>query len=103
MPQSDNNHFNHIFWFIVGLCTFGAGLTIFLIVYMPAEAAQRVADTALIFWLSTAVSGGIGYLIGSSAKQNISKPTPALTEGGSTLDMTITASTEPEKAKEQGS
>lgn len=93
MISRESNHFNHIFWFIVGLCAFGAGLTIFLVVYLPAEAAQRIADTALIFWLSTAVSGGIGYLIGSSAKQSNGKPSSS-NDGGSTLDMTITATAE---------
>ena len=97
--NKDHFHFKHIYWFIVGLCIFGALLTIFLIVYLPAQAAQRVADTALIFWLSTAVSGGIGYLIGSSAKQVNGKPAPDLMEGGSTLDMTFT--TAPEAKKEE--
>lgn len=68
--MKDNNHFYHIFWFIVGLCAFGMSLTIFLILHLPEKAAERVADTALIFWLSTAVAGGIGYLLGSNATQN---------------------------------
>lgn len=63
------NHFYHVFWFIVGLCGFGAMFTVFLIIYLPAPASERVAETALIFWLSTAVSGGIGYLLGSNAQQ----------------------------------
>jgi len=67
-PKSDI-HFKMIFWFIVGLCTFGAGFSVFLILYLPAPAAARVADTTLIFWLSTAVSGGIGYLIGNSVQK----------------------------------
>lgn len=68
--EKDNTHFYHVFWFIVGLCAFGAALTVFLITYLPEKSAERVADTALIFWLSTAVSGGIGYLLGSNATQN---------------------------------
>lgn len=67
--NENNNHFFHIFWFIVGLVTFGAGFTIFLVMYLPPQVSERVADTALIFWLSTAVSGGIGYLLGSSVTQ----------------------------------
>lgn len=66
---SDSNHFNHVFWFIVGICAFGGGLTVFLIIWLPEKSSERVADTALIFWLSTAVSGGIGYLLGSNAQQ----------------------------------
>jgi hypothetical protein len=65
--DASKQHFMYIFWFIVGLCIFGAAFTVFLVVYMPPEEAKRVADTALIFWLSTAVAGGIGYLIGNSA------------------------------------
>lgn len=64
-----DNHFYHVFWFIVGLVSFGAGFTIFLVMYLPPQVSERVADTALIFWLSTAVSGGIGYLLGSNATQ----------------------------------
>lgn len=67
--ERDPKHFYYIFWFIVGLCVFGAAFTIFLVLYLPVKVAERIADTALIFWLSTAVSGGIGYLIGSSAQQ----------------------------------
>lgn len=70
MATQANNHFDKIFWFIVGLCSFGAALTVFLVVYLPIKSAERVADTALIFWLSTAVAGGIGYLIGNSALQS---------------------------------
>jgi hypothetical protein len=67
--NESNNHFYHVFWFIVGLVAFGAAFTIFLVVYLPPQVSERVADTALIFWLSTAVSGGIGYLLGSNATQ----------------------------------
>lgn len=64
--ETDKN-FNKLFWFIVGLCIFGAILTIFLIAYLPGAESVRIADTALIFWLSTAVAGGIGYLLGGTA------------------------------------
>lgn len=70
MKEETNNHFYHVFWFIVGLCSFGALFTVFLVIYLPEKVAERIADTALIFWLSTAVSGGIGYLLGSNATQN---------------------------------
>ena len=88
------DHFEKIYWFIVGLCLFGAALTIYLIQWLPKEAAIRIADTALIFWLSTAVSGGIGYLIGSSA--NKSKQVASPGEGGTTsVDLQVTQ-TKPE-------
>ncbi len=69
--KKNQDHFVMIYWFIVGLCIFGAAFTVFCIYYLPKEQSGRMADTSMIFWLSTAVSGGIGYLIGSSAK-----PTP---------------------------
>jgi hypothetical protein len=72
--KEDQSHFVYLFWFIVGLCVFGAVLTIFLILKMPLPVAERIADTAMIFWLSTAVSGGIGYLIGNSASKNKQGP-----------------------------
>lgn len=83
MNNNNETHFIHLFWFVVGLVSFGAAFSIFLIVYLPGQVAERIADTALIFWLSTAVSGGIGYLLGASATQkkqdllpdNISKTT----------------------------
>lgn len=84
-----NTHFDKIFWFIVGLCSFGALLTVFLIIIMPQPVAERIADTALIFWLSTAVSGGIGYLLGSSAPKN--KQTAPT--GTTTAEVNITATT----------
>lgn len=88
------DHFEKIFWFIVGLCLFGAFLTIYLINKLPAEDAVRVADTSLIFWLSTAVSGGIGYLIGSSA--NKSKVVPSSGETGTTsVDLQVTQTNTP--------
>ena len=64
-----DKNFDKLFWFIVGLCIFGAILTIFLIVYLPNAESVRIADTALIFWLSTAVAGGIGYLLGGTASK----------------------------------
>lgn len=93
----ERDHFYHIFWFIVGLCSFGAFLTIFLIMYLPIEEAKRVADTALIFWLSTAVSGGIGYLIGNAvSKQQIRSQGNGLQN----VDLTLTASSDASNTKE---
>src|SRR4051812_33796726 len=66
-------HFKFIFWFIVGLTAFGMFLTVYIVSIYPRELSSRFADTGLMFWLSTAVSGGIGYLIGSSAQRT---PTP---------------------------
>lgn len=88
------DHFEKIYWFIVGLCGFGAFLTIYLINTLPNKDAVRVADTALIFWLSTAVSGGIGYLIGSSANRSKTVPSPEDT-GTASVDLQVTQ-TKPE-------
>lgn len=88
------DHFRHIYWFIVGLVAYGAFLTIFLIIHLPEKAAERVADTALIFWLSTAVAGGIGYLIGNSAKaSNKGAGEP----GSTTAEISATIHSEPKE------
>jgi len=86
--DQQNQHFDKIYWFIVGICIFGAFLTVFLIIKMPPVVAERIADTALMFWLSTAVAGGIGYLIGSSLNKSKQAATPGQAE------INITASTE---------
>lgn len=91
------DRFKYVFWFVVGICSFGAGLTIFLVIYLPAEASQRVADTALIFWLSTAVSGGIGYLIGNSAK---TEKKAGAEPGTTTAHMNLEVTTEPKTEEE---
>lgn len=45
-----------------------------LVIFLPIpKENQRFADTAVIFWLSTAVSSGIGYLIGNSAQNSKKK------------------------------
>ena len=63
----DLSHFDKLYKFIVLLTVFGMILSLATI-FLPIEKEnQRFADTAIIFWLSTAVSGGIGYLIGNSA------------------------------------
>lgn len=86
------DRFPYIFWFIVGLCVFGMGLTVFLIIYLPLEDAKRIADTSLIFWLSTAVAGGIGYLIGNSAKNSGKTPGEP---GSTTAQIHAEITTEP--------
>ncbi len=93
MPAQPNDHFKLIFWFIVGLTLFGAFLTVYIITIYPKELSSRFADTGLIFWLSTAVSGGIGYLIGSSAQQRGKEQ--AQTPGKVTADISATVSSEP--------
>jgi predicted membrane protein len=66
------------------LTAFGFYLTIYLMIRFKGEVAERFADQAMIFWLTSAVGGGIGYLIGSSMNRN-SKTTPP----GSTTDTEI--------------
>lgn len=85
-----DNHFRYIFWFICGVTAFGMFMSVFVIVVFPKDMAARFADVALIFWLSTAVSGGIGYLIGSSVGKT--KEIPA---GTTTADISATITTEP--------
>lgn len=90
----DQSHFKYIFWFIVGITVFGAFLSVFVILTFPKDMAGRFADVALIFWLSTAVSGGIGYLIGSSANLKASKD---VAQGTTTAEITGTITTDTSK------
>lgn len=90
------NHFNKIFWYIVFLTAFGMGFTIYLLVVFKGETAERFADQMLMFWLSTAVSGGIGYLIGSSAPKNSAGATPP---GTTTADISATITTDSAEVK----
>lgn len=88
--QQGTDHFKMIFWFIVGITLFGMFLSVFLIMVFPKDVAARFGDTTLIFWLSTAVSGGIGYLIGSSVQK-----TGTTSPGTTTAEMTATIKTDP--------
>lgn len=91
-----DNHFSKIFWFIVMLTIFGAGLSILCIVYPVSSKNERFADTALIFWLSTAVSGGIGYLIGSSVGKGTHPQSEGTTTANIQADITTTTSNQDE-------
>lgn len=86
----NDGHFKYIFWFIVGLTAFGAFFTVYLLIRFKGDIAERFADQGMIFWLTSAVGGGIGYLIGSSMNRP-TKPTPP-----STID-TETVTTETKK------
>jgi predicted membrane protein len=92
-----DKHFNKIFWFIVGLTAFGAFLTIYMMAIFKGDAAERYADQFMIFWLSTAVGGGIGYLIGSSAQK---QPLKAPIEGTTTADISATITTDTTKKED---
>lgn len=72
-PNKNPNHFKSIYNFIIIIVIFGMVLTLATIFLEIPKENQRFADTGLIFWLSTAVSGGIGYLIGNSANMNKKK------------------------------
>lgn len=63
----EDSHFSQIFKFICMITIFGMLLSS-LVIFLPIpKDNQRFADTAVIFWLSTAVSSGVGYLLGNSA------------------------------------
>lgn len=102
MAENTDNHFSKIFWFIVGLTGFGGFLTIYLMIRFKGDVAERFADQAMIFWLTSAVGGGIGYLIGSS----MNKPTGKINQaaGTTTADISATITTEaPDEDKEDKS
>jgi hypothetical protein len=67
--ENKDKHFDYIFWYVAAITAFGAGFSVFCMVWFEKEVSERFADVALIFWLSTGVSGGIGYLLGSSASK----------------------------------
>lgn len=67
IQPTQDGHFKAIYKFIFVVVVFGMLLTLLTIFVPIPKENQRFADTGLIFWLSTAVSGGIGYLIGNSA------------------------------------
>lgn len=92
-------HFSKIFWFIVGLTTFGAFFSVYVLIRFKGDAAERFADQLLIFWLTTAVGGGIGYLIGSSASKSQKSNNVA---GTTTADISATITTEPKDEKKDG-
>lgn len=96
--QNQDNHFSKIFWFIVFLTAFGMGLTIYLMVRFKGEVAERFADQAMIFWLTTAVGGGIGYLIGSS--MNKPNNNAATVPGTTKADISATIITETDKKED---
>lgn len=96
----NDKHFNKIFWFIVGLATFGAAFTIYLLVRFKGEVAERFGDQMMIFWLSTAVNGGIGYLLGSSASTN-KTTTKQPPDGTTTADISATITTETKEKTEE--
>lgn len=56
-------HDRRVFWFIVGITTFGLGY-IAAITYIPIPKENiRFADTCLGFLLGTALTAGISYLL----------------------------------------
>ncbi len=81
-----DKHFDYIFWYIVGITAFGMLFSIFCIFWFEKKVSERFADVALIFWLSTGVSGGIGYLLGASAtKRNNNSPGETTAEINATI------------------
>jgi len=95
--KSFDNHFNKIFWFIVGICVFAAGYSVFLVLFLNEKAAERIGDTSIMFWLSTGAGGGIGFLIGASVGQLKAKTAqPA----GTTAEINATITNVPEETKE---
>lgn len=101
--NQDNISPNKIFWFVVYLATFGMGFTIYLLTRFKGEVAERFADQAMIFWLTTAVGGGIGYLIGSSMHRNREQQNTAA-PGTTKTDISATVVTEtkaPEEVKKE--
>lgn len=82
-------HFEKIYWFVVGVCAFGAFLSIYAIHVDKAN-----TPIVLTFWLSTGVASCIGYLVGSSiSKAKGSDPVPGTTN----IELSATTTTENNK------
>lgn len=96
--MKNDPHFKMVFWFIVGVCCFGAAFSIFVIMYLPSPEAARIADQAHMFWLSTPVAGCVGYLIGNSAKNSVKQTEQA--PGTASVSIEATATTEELKPAE---
>jgi hypothetical protein len=75
------------------LTVFGAFFSIYLLIRFKGDVAERFADQGMIFWLTSAVGGGIGYLIGSSMNKPPAKQATS-TPGTTTADISATITTE---------
>lgn len=68
--DTENKHFNYLFWFVVGLTFVTMVYNIAITFIIIPEKNIRFADTFQGFLIGTAMSTGISYLLGSS----VSKP-----------------------------
>ena len=90
-----NDHFNKIFWYIVGI-TAVAFSYVFVITFISIkETNLRFADTALGFILGTVLGSAISYLLGGSPMPP-KKPT---TSGTTTAEVTANITTTPDEPK----
>ena len=87
-----NDHFDKIFWYIVGI-TVAAFTYVFVITFISIkETNLRFADTALGFILGTVLGSAISYLLGGSPAQ-IKKSSPS---GTTTAEVTANITTTPD-------
>lgn len=92
---SEENRFNKTFWFIACLTGFGMFFSVYILIRFKGDTAERFGDQLIIFWLTTAVSGGIGYLLGSSAAKIPGKLNGnGVQPGSTTADISATIHTE---------
>lgn len=85
-----DNHFNFIFYYIVG-CTIAGLSYLFLITFLVIpEANTRHADTVSGFFMGTLITACLYYLTGGNPTQK--KTTP---EGTTTAEVSATITTEP--------
>lgn len=85
-----DNHFNKIFWFAVGVALFAAAYSVYVTIIDKTHIAM-----ILTFWLSTGAAGSIGYLIGASVKGKASEGNAP--EGTTKADFTASIITEPKE------
>jgi hypothetical protein len=93
--MNQNSHFDKLYWFCVGIVTYGM---IFLtaLVWMPIPKENiRFADVILGFITGSLVTGAIGFLLGGTAP-TAKKPTEP---GTTTADISATITTDTKDAK----
>lgn len=92
--MENKDHFEKLYWFCVGIVTYGM---IFLtcLVWVPIPKDNiRFADVILGFITGSLITGAIAYLLGGSAtvkKPNVTEP------GMQNLDFTLKASSDDSK------
>lgn len=91
MKQSDPSHFNHIFWFCVGVFILSFTAMMALVFLKIPEINREMASNAQGFLQGTLISSAVGYLLTGSPPQTKPKLEPIV--GTTTIDLSATTTT----------